>query len=182
MGLGRPDDGGRRLGLHAHLADLTVVLDERMLRPMSDDRTGKCMCGAVRYTAQGVKPEISACHCDMCRRWSGGPFFAVNCERLVFEDEEALGVIASSAWAERGFCQKCGSGMFYRVTAEGPFQGTTTVALGTLDDQGELTLVREWFIDKRPEVYGLEGQSGRECMTEAQVMAQFSEALPLQGE
>lgn len=141
-----------------------------ILAAMSDERTGKCLCGAVNYTAR-VQSEISACHCDMCRRWSSGPFFGVSCESVRFEGEDALGTIQSSPWAERGFCTKCGSGLFYRVTAEGPHQGMTSVALGTLDDQGGLSLVKEWFIDKRPEVYELAGE--RECLTEAQVMALF---------
>jgi hypothetical protein len=38
------------------------------------ERTGKCMCGAVSYTAKGVDKEIAACHCSMCRRWASGPF------------------------------------------------------------------------------------------------------------
>ncbi|MCA9704856.1 MAG: GFA family protein, partial [Myxococcales bacterium] len=103
--------------------------------------------------------------------------FAVGCERLVFDDEEAVGVVTSSAWAERGFCQRCGSGLFYRITAQGAYHGSTTVAVGTLDDQRGLTLVKEWFIDKRPEVYALEGASGRECVTEAQVFAMFGGEL-----
>ncbi|MCA9653316.1 MAG: GFA family protein [Myxococcales bacterium] len=138
---------------------------------MSEDRSGRCMCGAVRFTAVGMRTEITACHCDMCRRWSSGPFFAVGCERLELEDEDALGVISSSSWAERGFCRSCGSSLFYRITAPGKLQGATTVSLGTLDDQGGLTLVKEWFIDKRPEAYALAGE--HECVTEAQVFAMY---------
>lgn len=133
------------------------------------------MCGAVRYTAHGVKPQASACHCDMCRRWAGGPLLVADCERLEFEGEDALGMITSSEWAERGFCQKCGSGLFFRITAEGPMQGETSVALGTLDDQSGLTLTREWFVDRRPDVYALEGE--HECMTGAQIFAQYGSAV-----
>ncbi len=129
------------------------------------------MCGAVAFTAHGVNPEISACHCGMCRKWSSGPFFAVSCEELSFGSQEALGMIASSDWAERGFCSKCGSGLFYRITVEGPMKGMTSVALGTLDNQTGLTLTKEWFSDKRPDVYELAGE--RECVTEAQVLAMF---------
>ena len=38
--------------------------------------TGRCLCGKVTFTAEGVEPHSHACHCGMCRRWSGGaPFF-----------------------------------------------------------------------------------------------------------
>jgi len=97
--------------------------------------------------------------------------FAVSCEGVSFEDESALGVVDSSAWAQRGFCTKCGTGLFYRITAEGPMKGVTSVTLGTLDDPTGLTLVKEWFSDKRPDVYELAGD--RECVTEAQVLAMF---------
>ena len=40
-------------------------------------RTGRCLCGAVTFTCSDVD-EIDCCHCDMCRRWAGGPFFAVR--------------------------------------------------------------------------------------------------------
>ena len=132
------------------------------------------MCGAITFRAKGVGPKISACHCDMCCRWSSGPFFAVPCEALQIDDEEALGVITSSDWAERGFCTRCGSGLFYRITAEGPHHGTVTVALGTLEDRSGFTLAREWYIDKRPEAYVLEGE--RECFTQAQVEQMFGGA------
>ena len=32
---------------------------------------GHCLCGAVAVTAE-LPEEMSACHCEMCTRWSGG--------------------------------------------------------------------------------------------------------------
>ncbi|MEZ4383371.1 MAG: GFA family protein [Nannocystaceae bacterium] len=135
----------------------------------SDDRRGRCLCGAVRYTARGVHPAISACNCAMCLRWSSGPFFAVRCDRLELDEGDALRVRTTSEWAERGFCRECGSGIFYRVTAAGAHQGLTTVALGTLDDMSGLHLAREWFVDKRPSAYTLMGDHQK--LTEAEVEA-----------
>ena len=135
-------------------------------------RDGKCMCGAVSYTAAGLTGEISACHCEMCRRWTGGPLLAATAKTIAWRGEEHIRTFTSSAWAERGFCTQCGSALFYRVTAEGPHHGMTTLAFGTLDDQAGFAMSREWFIDKKPEVYEFAGE--RAQVTGAEAMALFS--------
>ena len=39
--------------------------------------TGSCVCGAVRFTITTPIKETGACHCGMCRKWSGGVFMSV---------------------------------------------------------------------------------------------------------
>ncbi|MHA1569791.1 MAG: GFA family protein, partial [Alphaproteobacteria bacterium] len=42
--------------------------------------TGRCLCGAVRFTARKVGSEFGVCLCGICRKWGGGgPMFAVDC-------------------------------------------------------------------------------------------------------
>ena len=137
------------------------------------EQTGRCLCGKVTFTiAQPVK-HVAVCHCSMCQRWTGGPMMALHCDGPVsFEGEEHVRRFRSSDWAERGFCEACGSAMFYRITADGPMKGATTVAFGTLDDQAGFAIVREWYIDLKPDAYTLEGE--REGLTEAQINAMFS--------
>ncbi len=120
--------------------------------------------------ARGVSDTASACHCEMCRRWSSGPFLAVGVEGLEAVEGEAT-TIQSSPWAERGFCGTCGSSLFYRLTAEGKLQGVTNVAFGALEDTSGITVVREWFHDKKPEGYALAGETKK--ITEAEAMAMF---------
>jgi hypothetical protein len=74
--------------------------------------TGTCLCGAVKVAANANKPMVAVCHCEMCRRWSSGPFMEVDCQQVVFEGEENIRRIRSSEWAERGFCTRCGSNLF----------------------------------------------------------------------
>lgn len=80
-------------------------------------------------------------------------------------------MVESSDWAERGFCGECGTNLFYRLTAPGKYQGVTSISLGTLDEQNGIPLVKEWFIDMKPDVYALEGD--RQRVTSAEVMAMF---------
>jgi len=129
------------------------------------------MCGAVTFVARGVG-DASACHCGMCRRWAGGPWIGAHVESIEWNGA-AVTTIKSSEWAERGFCNQCGSGLFYRITADGDHKGMTSVSLGTLDDQSGIEMTREWFIDKKPDCYALEGERPR--VTEAEAFAMFSQ-------
>ena len=132
------------------------------------------MCGAVSYTAEGIEPHISACHCGMCRRWTGGPLLSTFAKEVRWRGEDAITTFKSSEWAERGFCSKCGSSLFYRITAPGKYQGMLSLAFGTLDDQTGFTMDKEWFFDKKPDAYTLEGE--RKRVTEAEAFAMFSGA------
>lgn len=142
-------------------------------------RTGHCLCGAVTYTAKGMQPRISACHCEMCRRWASGVYFAARSQELAWAGEDRIQTFTSSKWAERGFCTVCGSALFYRITAPGPMQGATMVAFGTLDDTSGFELGTEWFIDKKPAAYGFAGERDRH--TEAEVFAMFAAASGSEG-
>ena len=35
---------------------------------------GGCLCGAVEIEAKTLVAFVGACHCSMCRKWSGGHF------------------------------------------------------------------------------------------------------------
>ena len=72
-----------------------------------------CLCGSVRMSAVNASNKVGACHCRMCRKWGGGPFMEVDCGTEVsFSGEENIRVYDSSNWAERGFCNNCGSHLF----------------------------------------------------------------------
>ena len=137
-------------------------------------RTGSCVCGAVRFTITTPIEETGACHCGMCRKWSGGVFLsvAVPPEGMTLEGGDNLATYSSSSWAERLFCKTCGGNLFYRVTAEGPMKGDMHVGLGTLDDASGIAFNSEIYIDRKPEAYRFAGE-GRKLMTEAEVIAMF---------
>lgn len=133
------------------------------------DTTGSCLCGAVRFRITGAPRHAAACHCGMCRKWSGGLFMVVETtsEDIAFDGRENIGLYQSSEWAERGFCKTCGSSLFYRLTVAGAHQGTCYVGLGTLDDPSGIAVTHEIFIDDKPDGYALAGET--EKMTGAEV-------------
>ncbi|MEL6888279.1 MAG: GFA family protein [Pseudomonadota bacterium] len=139
-------------------------------------RTGSCVCGAVRFTITSPITETGACHCGMCRKWTGGVFLsvAVPPDGMTLEGADNLTTYGSSPWAERVFCKTCGGNVFYRVTAPGPMEGEMHVGLGTLDDANGIPFTGELFIDLKPDAYSFAGD-GRRQMTEAEVVALFAE-------
>ncbi|QDY69956.1 GFA family protein [Qingshengfaniella alkalisoli] len=130
------------------------------------NRTGRCLCGAVSFTAKGAHDSFDVCHCEMCRRWAAGPMLAIESDSVDFEGEENIGIFTSSDWAERGFCKKCGTSLFYRLTIG---SGETHVSAGALDDLAGMDLSKEIFIDRKPEGYAFAGDRPR--LTEAEVFA-----------
>ncbi|MEP3345936.1 MAG: GFA family protein [Litoreibacter sp.] len=139
---------------------------------MEVDISGKCMCGAVSYRAQIIEPELGACHCSMCRRWTGGVFLGLSVmpDAMAYEGEEHIQIFQSSPWAERAFCKICGSNLFYRVTAAGEEQGIYHIGAGTMDDQMEITLSQQLFIDQKPSGYSF-------CETTADLTASQVEEI-----
>ncbi len=130
---------------------------------------GRCLCGAVRLTAWPRKAEMDACHCAMCRRWSGGVFLAVPCERIDVRDTASLAVHASSEWAERGFCRDCGSSLFWRMQ-DG--SGDTAVSTQIFETPDQFLFAEEIFIDHKPSNYDFAGE--RKRLTADETIAQFN--------
>lgn len=130
---------------------------------------GSCLCGAVKVYAEAMNHELGACHCSMCRKWTGGPLLSVFCGSSVrFEGEEsAIGVYESSEWAERGFCKQCGSGLFYRIKAN----QKCMVPVGLFDAQDDITFTRQVFFDEKPAYYAFANKT--EDLTAADIFAMY---------
>ncbi len=130
---------------------------------------GGCLCGAIRVVAKQVSRQMGACHCDMCRKWSGGPLLAVDCGNdVVFEGGENLSSYESSQWAERGFCRKCGSNLYYRLKETGQY----IMPVGLFDDLDGVVFDHQIFIDEKPGYYCFAEETRN--MTGAEVFAMYA--------
>lgn len=81
--------------------------------------SGHCLCGAVTVTVEGHDPRIGACHCQMCQRWSGGLFLCFDAPADHVTVTGPVKRYASSEFAERAFCDNCGSHLWMRDTQAG---------------------------------------------------------------
>lgn len=79
-------------------------------------RTGRCLCGRVRYRTEGDTLWQTHCHCESCRRATSSPiasFFAIRDGGWSWTGEEPA-TFESSPGVTRLFCPHCGSPMGYR--------------------------------------------------------------------
>ena len=130
---------------------------------------GRCLFGKVKVTANTMSQAIGACHCSMCRRWSGGPLMAVDCGNDVeFEGQENISVYNSSAWAERGFCLTCGSHLFYRMKQNNKH----IIPVGIFENIDGLSFDHQVFIDEKPNYYCFSNQTND--MTGKEIFEKFS--------
>src|SRR4051794_287298 len=80
----------------------------------ASEHRGRCLCGALRFRATGAPLFIVLCHCESCRRATGGALVAA-CgfprERVAIEGE--VRYFASSPGVRRGFCPVCGASLTF---------------------------------------------------------------------
>ncbi len=105
--------------------------------------TGACLCGRVCFALDWPSLWVAHCHCTQCRRGHGAAYvtwlgMAESRARIVDAGDghgaSALRWHASSPGAERGFCARCGSPLFFR-SARWP--GELHIALGSLDGEAD---------------------------------------------
>ena len=127
---------------------------------------GHCLCGAVGFSCPDAR-EIGACHCGYCRRWSGGPLLAVHCgPEVTFTSSDHITVYASSEWAERAFCSRCGSHLYYKLLATGEY----FIPAGAFESD-DFEITSQIYIDNKPGYYALANQTP--MLTEQQVLEQY---------
>ncbi len=135
---------------------------------MSDTVRGQCMCGAVTVTATVVRPVMRACHCDQCRRWTSSMYMSLPTDPASVAVDGPVQVYRSSDWAERAFCETCGSALWYALVSDRVRQ----LAAGLFDNAAGSSLAVEYFEDKTPAGYDLAGDHKR--MSKADCIAMFA--------
>ena len=115
---------------------------------MTDEaHEGGCLCGQVRWRARGPALNTRACHCRLCQRATGGPFFA----RAVFPPDrfERWGETTawnSSARVQRLSCARCGTPVF-AVPSDPPAR--IAVSITTCDDRQALRPDRHIWVSEK---------------------------------
>jgi hypothetical protein len=98
---------------------------------------GGCLCGAVRYRAEGEPARASVCNCTCCQRRTGSAFgFGAYFKA---EQVKLSGKLAayehhsdeSGRWIRFEFCPQCGTQVTWTLEA---LPGMRGVGVGTFDD------------------------------------------------
>jgi hypothetical protein len=113
--------------------------------------TGSCLCGGVKYQAEGPLIAMGRCHCVQCRKASGAEFAtngSVSAKTFkVLKGTELLGRYESSRGQFRVFCKGCGSPL-YKENTHQPEQ--VRLRLGCLDSDTEQTPQFHVFVSEMP--------------------------------
>ena len=112
------------------------------------ERTGRCLCGAVRYSATPPWNWVAHCHCESCRRATGSPittFFAVPKARFAFGSTEPV-LFESSPGVRRRFCGTCGTPVSYEYADK---SDEIHIYVATLDDDAGLEPQKHDFWNER---------------------------------
>ena len=116
--------------------------------------SGSCLCKAVTFQVNGPLRSVVNCHCNQCRKWTGH-FVAATAawkqDLKIHDPQNQLTWFQSSEHAWRGFCKRCGSGLFWqRDNLE-----TTTILAGSLDGATGLRTEAQIYVDDKGDYYTL---------------------------
>lgn len=101
-------------------------------------KTGACLCGGVSFEISGPLRPVVGCHCSQCRKQSGhfGAFTACDSADLKFTADATLAWYRASDNAGRGFCNTCGSLLFWK----GDGRGYMSITAGAIDGATDLRI------------------------------------------
>jgi len=100
--------------------------------------TGQCYCGKIKFSSSEGPQTVAYCHCDSCRRATGGPvaaFAALDEKAVSFFPNEGRTVSVNTG-VIRTFCGECGSSLTGRYDY---LPGQIYISLGIIDQANELT-------------------------------------------
>lgn len=119
---------------------------------MAESR-GRCLCGAVRFAIAGELRPVMYCYCEQCRRTSGHYVASTACDigDLKFVQDEGLRWYSSSNEAERGFCGRCGSSLFWKPA----HRRYISVMAGALDQPTGLEACAHIYVAGRPDYFDI---------------------------
>ena len=98
---------------------------------MTEQMTGGCACGKVRYVATVENDEAYLCHCRMCQKATGSISIAFkNMKKADVRWEGEPDWYASSPIARRPYCAACGTSLGF----EFPDSENMDLTVASFDD------------------------------------------------
>jgi hypothetical protein len=114
--------------------------------------TGRCVCGAVRFTLRNPPARMAQCHCKDCQRASGTghmslAFFSEDDFVLEGETASYASTADSGNINTRHFCPQCGGRVYGQNSAR---PGVVGVAVGAVDDNAWFDAQAVVYASQRP--------------------------------
>ena len=76
-----------------------------------------CLCGGIKFKTEGNHRDVQNCHCSQCMKTHGhyAAYTKIEEQNIKFIKKTTLKWFKSSKRAKRGFCNKCGASVFFKV-------------------------------------------------------------------
>ena len=115
-----------------------------------------CLCGGIKLKTQGYHRNIQNCHCFQCMKTHGHHAAYTNVEEqnVEFLKKRTLKWFKSSKRAKRGFCDKCGASLFFKVIGA----KTISIAAGMFNRPVKLKTTMNIFVKGKLDYYKLDSR------------------------
>ena len=115
-----------------------------------------CLCGGIQLRTQGYHRNVQNCHCIQCMKTHGHYAAYTNVEELnvKFLKKKTLKWFRSSKRAKRGFCNKCGASLFFKVTDSNLLH----IAAGMFNGPTKLKTTMNIFVKGKSDYYKLDNR------------------------
>ena len=115
-----------------------------------------CLCGGVKLKTQGYHRNVQNCHCIQCMKTHGHHAAYTNVEErnVKFLKNRTLKWFRSSTKAKRGFCNKCGASLFFKIIGA----KTISIAAGMFNRPVKLKTTMNIFVKGKLDYYKLDSR------------------------
>ena len=115
---------------------------------------GSCLCGAIEIEVSGALPEADACHCRQCRKQSGHYWASIDVptSSVTIKGEKHISWYQSSEKVRRGFCDTCGSFLFWDPANPDKI----AIAMGCFDQPTGTKIWSHIFVADKGDYYEIE--------------------------
>ena len=115
-----------------------------------------CLCGGIQFRTKGYHRNIQNCHCVQCMKTHGHHAAYTNVEErnVKFFKKRTLKWFKSSKRAKRGFCNKCGASLFFKIIGG----KTISIAAGMFDRPIKLKTTMNIFVKGKSDYYKLDSR------------------------
>ena len=118
--------------------------------------TASCLCGDIKLKTQGYHRNVQNCHCIQCMKTHGHHAAYTNVEErnVKFLKKRTLKWFKSSKRAKRGFCNKCGASLFFKIIGA----KTISIAAGMFNRPVKLKTTMNIFVKGKSDYYKLDSR------------------------
>ena len=115
-----------------------------------------CLCGGIQLKTKGPLRHVSNCHCRQCMKTHGNyaAYTDTPEKDLKFIKKRTLKWFKSSKKAKRGFCNKCGASIFFKLLGSEDI----SIAAGMFQNPTKLKTTKNIFVKGKLDYYQLDNK------------------------